>query len=224
MAQRNPTPGKGNGFPWAGAGALALAGLAAGAVLAGPELLGAWLQPWYLTRAAGFVAFVLLWASVCIGLLQSTGFFKGVTSPLANIDLHTYLSLAALYATTFHAVILLFDRYVPFRLAEILIPFAGDYKPALVGIGGVAFYVALAVTVSTYLRARLKPNVWRTIHLSSLGAFALALGHAAALGTDTRAPAAGFLYRFCGLSVLVLVLYRVYLEVGKAHADSARGR
>lgn len=223
MTQRNPSKGAA-GLPWAGAIALGAAAFGAGAVLAGPSTFSGLLNPWYLTRAAGFVAFVLLWASVCIGILQSTGFFKGVTSPLANIDLHTYTSVTALYATTFHMVILLFDRYVPFTLGEILVPFAGDYKPGLIGLGGLAFYIALGVTVSTYLRARLSAKLWRTIHLTSLGAFAFALAHGILVGTDAAAPLAGFLYRFTGLSVVALVGYRVYLEVGKRDADSARGR
>ncbi|HLN60376.1 MAG TPA: hypothetical protein VK464_02410 [Symbiobacteriaceae bacterium] len=222
MSQRNS--GGAGGLPWAGAVALAVAAFGAGAVLAGPKLLSGLLNPWYLTRAAGFVAFALLWASVCIGILQSTGFFKGITSPLANIDLHTYTSVTALYATTFHIVILLFDRFVPFTPAEILIPFAGDWKPGLVGLGSVAFYIALGVSVSTYLRSKLTAKLWRTIHLTSLGAFALALAHGILVGTDAGAPLAGFFYRFTGLSVAVLIGYRVYLEVGKRYADSARGR
>lgn len=224
MAQRNGSSGTGSGLPWAGAAALAFAAFAAGALLAGPQALRGLLHPWYLTRAAGFVAFVLLWLSVCIGLLQSGGFFRGITSPLANLDLHAYASVASLYATTFHVVILLFDRYVTFTLAELLIPFHSKFEPALVGLGSLAFYIALGVTVTTYLRAKLRPLLWRAVHLTSLAAFGLALAHGALLGTDTGSPMASFLYRFCGLSVLVLAGYRLYPGVGKRHADSAGGR
>lgn len=220
MSQRSQTPS----LPWVGAAALAAATFGAGAVLARPGLLGGLLQPWYLTRAAGIVAFVLLWLSVCIGILQSTQFLKGAASPLANIDIHTFVSLGAVYATTFHIVILMWDRYVPFTPAEILVPFAGDYKPVLVGLGSVGLYVMLGVIISTYLRGRLSARLWRSIHISSVGAFALALAHAVLLGTDRAHPLVSYLYRFAAISVAVLLAYRVSLGVMKRHANPAGGR
>ncbi|HYG60670.1 MAG TPA: ferric reductase-like transmembrane domain-containing protein [Symbiobacteriaceae bacterium] len=222
MSQRSPG-GNTPSLPWVGIAALGAATFGAGAVIAGQASLQGLLHPWYLTRAAGIIAFLLLWASVCAGLLQSTQFLKGASSPLANIDIHTFLSLGALYATTFHVVILLFDRYVKFSLADLLIPFASEYKPVLVGLGGLAFYIALGVSVSTYLRSKLNAKVWRAIHLTSLVAFALALVHGAVLGTDRHAAAVAFLYRFAAISVVALTGYRVYLGV-KKRANSAGGR
>ena len=220
MTQRNPNANQ-PGLPWVGIGALGAALFTAGLVIAGGVDLPSLLHAWYLTRAAGLLAFVLLWASLVAGLLQSTQFLKGTASPLANIDLHTYLSLAALYTTTFHVVILLFDRYVTFGLIDIMVPFASDYKPALVGLGGLAFYIALGVTISTYLRAKLSPKLWRTIHLTSLVAFAAALAHGWLLGTDSNVGSVAFLYRFAALSVAALGGYRLYLGVKKRYASAA---
>lgn len=222
MTQRNSNAG-GVTLPWVGVGAVGAAAFAAGLVIAGGVRLESLLHPWYLTRAAGLLAFVLLWASLCAGLLQSTQFLKGAASPLANIDLHTYLSLAALYATTFHMVILLFDRYVHFGLIDILLPFASEYKPVLVGLGGLAFYIAMGVTVSTYLRARLSPRLWRAIHLSSLLAFGAALAHGWAVGTDSDLASVAFMYRFAAMSVVALSGYRLYAGVKKRYASSAGG-
>jgi methionine sulfoxide reductase heme-binding subunit len=214
-------PSGGPGIPWAGGATLALAAFAAGLLLSGRTGLAAILQTWYLSRAAGLIAYVLLFLSVAVGLLQSSGFLKGTTSPLANIDIHGFLSVTALYATIFHAVVLVWDQYIPFRWSDILLPFAGAFKPALVGLGSVAFYLALLVTLSTYLRAKLSAKAWRSLHWSSLIAFAFALIHGLFLGTDTNLPAVGFLYRFTGIGVAVLISYRIYKEV-RAYADSAR--
>jgi methionine sulfoxide reductase heme-binding subunit len=220
MAQRNPPPS----LPWAGAATLAVAAFGAGILLTGPGVLANLIHPWYLTRAAGLVAYVLLWLSVSLGLLQSTQFLKGATSPLANIDVHTFVSVGALYATTFHFVILLWDRYVPFTLTELLVPFASDYKPVLTGLGIITFYIMLGVTISTYLRSKLNAKVWRAVHQVSLVAFLLALTHGVLMGTDSGHPLVSYLYRFSGLSVGALVAYRISQGVIKRHADSARGR
>jgi len=224
MSQRNSSQGQ--SLPYAGLATLALATFAAGAVLAAVPWSRSLLNTWYLTRAAGMVAYLLLWLSVVVGLLQSTAFLKGATSPLANIDIHQYVSVGALYATTFHAVVLGWDRFVPFSVLEILVPFTSDYKRVLTALGGLALYVMIGVTVTTYLRGKLSPKLWRAIHLSSLGGFAFALLHGWMMGTDSASPIVSFMYRFTGLSILVLTgwrFYRARAEV-KQRANSAGGR
>jgi predicted ferric reductase len=225
MAQPKPSAQKPSAaLPWAGAAALAAATFGAGILLAGPGVLQHVIHPWYLTRAAGLIAYILLWLSVSIGLLQSSQFLKGAASPLANIDVHTFVSVSALYATTFHVVILLWDRYVPFTVTDLLVPFASDYKPALVGVGIITLYIMLGVTVSTYFRSKLTPKLWRGIHLTSLAAFAMALVHGALMGTDAGHPLVSYLYRFSGLAVGALVAFRIILGVKKRHASPAGGR
>lgn len=207
--------------PWAGIAALAAASVVAG-LLVGPVSWANLLQTWYLTRAAGLVAYVLLWASVSLGLLQSIGLLKGVTSPLANVDMHSFFSLGAIYATVYHAVILLWDRHMPFTWTDLLVPFAVGHDPILVGLGSLSFYIALGAVVTTYLRGKLTPRLWRSIHLFSLVSFFLALAHGARLGTDTELAAVGYLYRFTGISVAFLLLCRVYKGVW-GNANPTRG-
>lgn len=209
--------------PCAGVAALLLAIALAGLLLSRLDLQAV-LHPWYLTRAAGLIAFLLLWAAVAVGLLQSLGMLKGVTEPGANLDVHEHLSLWSLYAATFHAVILLWDRYVPFDWFELMVPFLSDYKPVLVAWGIGAFYLTLVVTVTTYLRARLTTRVWRAIHLLSLLAFLFALVHGVAIGTDATHPAVAYLYRFTSLSAGLLLSFRVLKGVRTWYAHLAGRR
>lgn len=208
--------------PWAGIAAVVAALVVAVALLTGSGLWsGAWFQPWYLTRAAGLLAYLLLWASVTLGLLQSLGMLKGLTAPVANLDVHQFVSLGAIYATVFHAVVLLYDRYVPFTISELLVPFASDYKPVLVTLGIMGLYLMLLVTVTTYLRSRLSPRTWRSIHLTSLVAFAFALLHGLLLGTDATHPVVAFAYRFTAILTFLLVAYRLFKGVWAHHAHPA---
>lgn len=214
MAQRNPSV---DGYLWPSVLGLGAVGLA---ISAGAPALSAWhIGTWHLTRAAGLVAFGFLWLSVVLGLLQSTGYVKAP----AVINLHTSSSVWALYATTFHAAILIYDRHTPFSLAGVVVPFTSEYRPLLVGIGGLAFYIALGVTVTTYLRGRVGPRAWRLIHWTSLAGFLFAVVHSVALGTDSNLPWVAFGYRFAAISVAALLGYRVYVGV-KKRAGIAGGR
>lgn len=214
MAQRNPSA---VAIPWGGLAALGTTALAVG--LATPGLLQVENPTWAMTRAAGLVAFALLWLSVMLGLLQSTGYFRmaGV------VDLHAFVSVWGLYATVSHVVVLLFDRHSPYTLVEILNPFASRVSPVLNGIGGIALYIAVGVSVTTYFRKEIGAKAWRAIHLTSLAAFLFALLHGLLLGTDSALPAIAFGYRFAAVSVAGLLGYRIYLGV-KKRAHSAGGR
>lgn len=198
--------------PWAGIATLAAAVVGAGLLLGhpAPEAL---LNTWYLSRASGLVAYLFLWLSVCIGLLQSTRLVRGITAAGATIDVHEFTSLFGLSLVTFHGVILLWDHYVSFSWSSLLIPFSSRFHPFLVGLGTLSFYLALAAAVSSYVHGRLGPKGWRIMHLGSLVAFAFALVHGVLLGTDAANPAVGYLYRFTGISVALLVGYRIYRAV-----------
>ncbi|HEY8345754.1 MAG TPA: ferric reductase-like transmembrane domain-containing protein, partial [Symbiobacteriaceae bacterium] len=157
------------------------------------------------------------WAAAATGLLQSTGLLKGMAGPAAVLDLHNYLASLSLYAATVHAVVLLWDRYVPFTVPAILVPFSSDYKPLLVGMGSLAFYMALGVTVTTYFQAQFRPHTWRRIHQTSLVAYLLVLIHGLVLGTDTEWFAVRVLYAVTATSMAVLAAYR-FLRGKRQHA------
>lgn len=196
-------------FPWTGPVALVIAvGLAAWLLspVVDPQEL---LQTWYLSRAAGLVALALLWLSVCLGLMQSSGLLTGITGAANNVDVHGFAALLSLYGTTFHAWILLWDRFVTFRWAELLVPFTSAYEPVLTGLGTLAFYGVMGTVVTTYLRGRLGPKVWRALHQTSLAVFALALVHGYLYGPDTSLPAVRLFYHFSGWSTALLLAYRI---------------
>ncbi|MDB4897409.1 MAG: hypothetical protein JWN15_3671 [Firmicutes bacterium] len=189
------------------------AGVAGGLYLASGTPIGQLFWPWFLSRGSGIVAYVLLWASVCLGLMQSSHMLKGITLPAANIDVHDFLSVASLHATLFHALILTWDSYIALHLKDVLIPFATAYKPFPMAIGIIAFYLCLIATVTTYLRAYLKPLTWRTVHQVTSCGFALALLHGVLTGTDGNLAPIAFLYFFTGATAALLLLYRIYLAM-----------
>jgi len=211
MQRREPVP-------WAGIAAL-LAAVVCSVLLLNHFSPEALLNTWYLTRSSGLVAYLFLWLSVCIGLLQSTGLVRGVAAAGAAIDIHEFTSLLGLSLATFHGVILLWDQYVSFTWSSLLIPFSSSFHPFLVGLGTLAFYLALAPAISSYVQARLSPKAWRILHLGSLVAFTFALVHGVLLGTDISNPAVGYCYRFTGISVALLTGYRIYRLVNRVRSQ-----
>ena len=78
---------------------------------------------WYITRAAGWVAYFLLWFSMVWGLAIPTKYFERYISPTFVVDFHEYISLLAIGFVILHVSVLMIDQYLPFTLVQILVPF-----------------------------------------------------------------------------------------------------
>jgi hypothetical protein len=137
------------------------AGAALGVILAGvvapqwlPALTTSLVGPspkayWYLARATGFVAYLLLWLSVVLGLLITGRLSRLWPGGPTTVDLHQFSGLLGLAFALLHGGVLLGDQYVGFTPLQLLLPFAAaGYRPLAVGLGQVAFYVGLLVALS----------------------------------------------------------------------------
>ncbi len=162
---------------------------------------------WYLTRAAGLIAYLLLWLSTLWGLVVASKIFDPVLHRAFTFDIHEFLSLFAIGFAVLHVVVLLGDKYLPFSLAQILIPFAAPYRPFWVGLGVIAFYLTLLVTVTFYLRTRIGQKTFRSLHVLSFLAYAGVTLHALFAGTDSVLWSAQLIYAG---SALVIVFFTVY--------------
>jgi predicted ferric reductase len=139
---------------------------------------------WYIARAAGLVAWTLTAAAVIWGLLLSTRIAGRRPSPAWLADLHRYLGGLAVTFTAVHVVALLADTWVPFDVADVLVPFASEWRPAAVAWGVVALYLLIAIEITSLLRRRIPTTWWRAIHLSSVALFAAGSLHLFTAGTD----------------------------------------
>ncbi len=181
-----------------------------------PGLVNSILGPepkayWELARASGIVAYLLLWLSVVFGLLVSSKMARGWIGGLAAVDLHQFTSLLALAFALFHALILLGDQYIHYTLLQIIIPFASvNYHPVWVGLGQLAFYLAIPLTFSFYFRKWIGYGMWRALHFASFIAFAFITLHGLLAGTDTTHWAILPLYATTGATVFFLTFYRMF--------------
>ena len=139
---------------------------------------------WYAARAAGIVAWALAAASVVWGLALSTHVMGRKPRPAWIFDLHRFLGGLALIFTGVHVSAILLDTYVHFSLVNVLVPFTGTWHPGAVAWGIVAFYVLVAVEVTSLARAHVSKRLWRRVHFASFALFALSTVHALTAGTD----------------------------------------
>jgi len=167
---------------------------------------------WYLTRAAGILAYLLLWLSTAWGLAVASKIFDRLLHRTFSFEFHQFISLLALGFIALHVLVLLADQYLPFSLAQIVVPFLAPYRPVWVGMGVVALYLMLLVTVTFYLRGKIGLGTFRAIHSASLIAYLGATLHAVFAGTDSSLPAALAMYGGTFISVVFLTSYWLILR------------
>jgi hypothetical protein len=168
---------------------------------------------WYLSRAAGFTAYLLLFVSVALGIVMSTRLVERFAKRNTIFDMHRFTTILALAFTLFHVYILLGDGFFNFDVWQLSIPFRTPYRvwQTAVGIGGL--YVMLLITVSFYVRKFIGFRAWRALHYLSFGLFAAATLHGITAGSDTTQTWAQEIYLGPGLVTLALIAYRLQYKV-----------
>lgn len=159
---------------------------------------------WFITRASGLVAYLLLWLSTVWGLGVSAKFFDRAVPRAFTYDAHEYISLLAIGMTVVHVVILLWDSFAPFNVAQLVLPFISDYRPLWTGIGIISAYLTLLVTVTFYLRKWIGIQAFRAIHWLSFIAFFGVMLHGWFAGTDTNFALTRWMYFGTGFVVVAM--------------------
>jgi len=174
---------------------------------------------WYITRSAGIIAYLLLWLSTAWGLAVPSKIFDKTLQGVYTFDFHQFISLLAIGFTVLHLGVLMLDKYMPYSLAQVLVPFISTYRPVWIGIGVIAFWLMLLVTVTFYIRRRIGMRAFRVIHWLSFLAFIGAALHGIYSGTDTPLWSMKLMYEVTFVSVVFLTVYwLVRGAVGKIQA------
>lgn len=175
---------------------------------------------WYFIRSAGVTAYILLTISVVWGLALSSRVVKDWSPGALSMLLHSTVSWLGLTFALMHALLLLFDRYLSYQIADVLIPFTGPYRPLAVGLGTLAFWIMVVVTPSFALKKRLLGHrAWKLLHYASYAAFALVTIHGLAAGTDSGHTGFRLLI---GISVLMSVILLGYRLGARRQTGSKR--
>jgi DMSO/TMAO reductase YedYZ heme-binding membrane subunit len=175
---------------------------------------------WFVIRASGLLAYVLVGLTVIVGLLLSTRLLGRRPPPDWMLDWHRFLGGLSLVFTVLHLLSLLIDDYIQFRLVDLFVPFVASWRPVALAIGIVAFYMAVAVQVTSLVRHRMPARWWRRVHQLSVPLFVLATAHLLLAGTDADHPLV--LLTVGGLSATIALLLWFWLPAPIGTAEQAR--
>jgi sulfoxide reductase heme-binding subunit YedZ len=191
--------------------------------------------PWYVARASGLVAAIVLALLILSGVGLLTGLTYRWLEPLAAWRAHRSLGIALLVAVMVHIFTLLFDTFVGFSLLDLLIPFHSHYDQATIGgwhpgalyltFGVIGLYVMLAIVVTSLLWINKKPRPWRLTHFLSYVLLGLVFFHGLFTGTDLKHGLVRFVWLVSGivlLYALVQRLRRAFTISGEDVGDTGR--
>ena len=164
---------------------------------------------WYISRSSGLVAWMLLTLAVVWGLLLSTKTLAKSAPPSWLLSLHRHLGGLAVVFVLVHMAGLTLDHYAPFSLRGLLVPMASTWKPGAVAWGVVAFYLLVAIEVTSLLGRRFPKRWWRRVHTLSFVLFVVATVHLFVAGTERGNQAIVFSTIIVSTVVVFLVVVRL---------------
>ena len=164
---------------------------------------------WYLTRATGAVALLLLTVSVALGVanigrIQRPGWPRFVVE-----GLHRNVSLLALALLLVHIVTSLLDPFAGIKLIDAIIPFTGSYRPIWLGLGAFASDLFIAVALTSVVRRRLGHATWRATHWLAYLCWPVAIVHTVGTGSDVKQIWLLALTAVCVATVVLAVWARI---------------
>ena len=198
--------------------------VAAGALAASaaPAIFEALSSPevpamWWAARALGLLAYVALWLSMLFGVMLSSKGAGGLLDRAVLGQLHGRWALAALIATTLHALVVLADPRSGLTLLSLLLP-SGRLGTA-VALGSLALLGMALIAVSTALSRRLPRWLWRAVHALAFGTLLLALAHGLSAGNDRGVPLIRGLYLSTAALLVAVVVQRLLLAARAPRSD-----
>lgn len=178
---------------------------------------------WLASRASGIVAFLLVSASVLLGLAMATRLLRRPGLSRKLVAIHEHTALGGLIAISVHGLALLGDRWLSPGATGLLIPFSMAYRPLFTGLGIIAGYLAAFLGLTFYLRRRIGARLWRRMHRWTLAVYALSVVHTIGAGTDASTPWMRGLLMATGVPIVFLTVLRVLpqgSDTGRSRARS----
>ena len=164
---------------------------------------------WYFARGSGVVALVLLTVVVALGIGARSGRPAFGLPRFAVQLLHRNAALLATVFLVGHVVSLWFDPYAQLRFFDLVLPFAGEYRPFWLGLGTLGFDLVLAIVVTSLLRHRIGVRGWRVVHALAYVCWPLALLHGLGTGTDNGTWWLWTVSLTCAATVAAALIWRL---------------
>jgi sulfoxide reductase heme-binding subunit YedZ len=164
---------------------------------------------WYASRATGVVSLVLFSIVAILGILVNRqGRLPGLPR-FAVTGLHRNLSLLTVAFLGTHIVTAIVDGYAKIPWLSTVVPFSSAYERFWIGLGTVAVDLFAALIVTSLLRDRLKPAVWRAVHWLAYVSYPVIVAHSLGASKDLRSGWLLALTMATVFAVVTAIGYRV---------------
>jgi sulfoxide reductase heme-binding subunit YedZ len=177
---------------------------------------------WYFGRGTGVVTLVLLSIVVALGIGARSGRTAFGLPRFAVNLLHRNAALLAVVMVAGHVLSLLFDPYAQLRVFDLVLPFAGDYRPVWQGLGTLAFDLLIAIVVTSLLRKRIGARAWRVVHWLAYLCWPVALLHGLGNGTDNGTWWLWTVAMTCVAAVVAAIVWRLTPSFARFPARAQR--
>jgi hypothetical protein len=145
-----------------------------------------WAFP--ILQAAGIAALIWAYAGVALGLTESGRGIAWLPLRRRELDrLHRHISVLVIVLIAIHALATAFDAMGD-SLATVLVPGQESWGAAkwAYDLGIIAFYLALLLGPTYYLRRRIGPRAWRFAHRFVVVVYILSVWYTLILGADVE--------------------------------------
>jgi methionine sulfoxide reductase heme-binding subunit len=177
---------------------------------------------WYVARAGGVVAYVLLSANVAVGLTMTAKKSMRRWPKFAMEDVHRFGGILVGTFVVIHIVSVAIDSYLPFSILSLIVPFASHYRPVWTSLGVVAAELLLALAVTNHYRnRRISYSFWRKAHYVNFAVWGAATLHGLGSGTDRSTPWLLSIYVVAVGTVSALTVWRI-LKARNASTNAIR--
>jgi methionine sulfoxide reductase heme-binding subunit len=164
---------------------------------------------WFASRATGVISLVLFSLVAILGILVNRqGRLPGLPR-FAVTGLHRNLSLLTVAFLGMHIVTAIVDGYAHIPWLSSVVPFTSGYERFWIGLGTVAVDLFAAVIVTSLLRDRLRPAVWRAVHWLSYVSYPVIVVHSMGAYKDLRSGWLLALTMATVFAVVTAIGYRV---------------
>jgi len=177
---------------------------------------------WWMSRASGMVAAVLLVGSLVLGVLLATRALRAIDSPAWMLAMHRWFSAMACIFIAVHLLSLVADNYTHFAWKEIFVPGGSAWKTTPVALGVVAMYLLVVVEGTSLAKNRMPRPWWKGLHYLGYIAVWLTSLHGALSGTD----ATNRVYRIVALVLTAVAVMAAITRavIGTTRHQAARRR
>src|SRR6266446_8644845 len=133
---------------------------------------------WVLSRVAGLGSYAALAVALVTGIALRTAVLDWLGSNRALRSLHEYTTVLWIPLAVLHVIALLLDHTARVSPIDVFVPFLAPYGTLAIGLGTLSLDILILVTVTAWMKRRMKQPTWQWLHRLAYVAFALAFVHA----------------------------------------------